>query len=147
MLNRFDEKLVSLMDYYGIKTEAELLTGRVNDPAARLYDRRRDGEAVILAVKSLRKEARSWFYDHHPRGGAGRGETNELRKKQRASAWYHVTYHHSFWGKYREGRNHEHFISFPWCVYDVLIKIKMENPGSIWQSLNFTSFEWLCNIC
>nr|GMD26579.1 probable RNA-dependent RNA polymerase 1 [Ipomoea batatas] len=144
---RFDEKLVSLMDYYGIKTEAELLTGRVNDPAARLYDRRRDGEAVILAVKSLRKEARSWFYDHHPRGGAGRGETNELRKKQRASAWYHVTYHHSFWGKYREGRNHEHFISFPWCVYDVLIKIKMENPGSIWQSLNFTSFEWLCNIC
>jgi RNA-dependent RNA polymerase len=44
----------------------------------------------------------------------------------KASAWYHVTYHPEYWGVYNEGYDHRthHLISFPWCVYDKLLRIK-----------------------
>ena len=44
----------------------------------------------------------------------------------KAAAWYHVTYHYSYWGTYNEGMNQDHFLSFPWCVYDKLVHIKKE---------------------
>ncbi|XAR72184.1 RNA-directed RNA polymerase [Bertholletia excelsa] len=56
----YDFKLRNLMDYYGIKTEAEILSGSIIK-MSRTFDRRRDAEAVGLAVRSLRKEARTWF--------------------------------------------------------------------------------------
>ncbi|KAI3730498.1 hypothetical protein L1987_61668 [Smallanthus sonchifolius] len=56
----YDNKLGNLMDYYGIKTEAELLTGSIMK-MSRSFDRMNDAEAVGLAVKSLKKEARNWF--------------------------------------------------------------------------------------
>ncbi|KAL6541152.1 hypothetical protein OROMI_025035 [Orobanche minor] len=52
----YDYKLGNLMDYYGIKTEAELLSGSIMK-MSRSFDRRNDAEVVGLAVKSLRKEA------------------------------------------------------------------------------------------
>lgn len=112
----YDYKLGNLMDYYGIKTEAEILSGGIMK-MSKSFDRRKDAEAVGMAVRSLRKEARSWF----KRGG----DLDDAYAK--ASAWYHVTYHPTYWGVYNEGLNRAHYISFPWCVYDKLIHIKREN--------------------
>ncbi|KAJ8568981.1 hypothetical protein K7X08_037196 [Anisodus acutangulus] len=113
--SEYDNKLGNLMDYYGIKSEAEILSGGIMK-ASKTFDRRRDAEAIGVAVRSLRKEARTWFKK--------RSDIDDMLAK--ASAWYHVTYHPRYWGCYNEGLKRDHFISFPWCVYDQLIQIKKE---------------------
>ncbi|KAH0675158.1 hypothetical protein KY285_022959 [Solanum tuberosum] len=111
----YDNKLGNLMDYYGIKTEAEILSGGIMK-TSKTFDRRKDAEAISIAVRALRKEARTWF--------KRRNDTDDMLPK--ASAWYHVTYHPTYWGCYNQGLKRDHFISFPWCVYDQLIQIKKE---------------------
>ncbi|KAK4479818.1 hypothetical protein RD792_015357 [Penstemon davidsonii] len=112
----YDYKLGNLMEYYGIKTEAEILSGGIMK-MSKTFDRRKDAEAIGAAVRSLRNEARSWF----KRGG----ESDDVYEK--ASAWYHVTYHHDYWGCYNKDLKRDHYISFPWCVYDKLVHIKKNN--------------------
>ncbi|EOY01384.1 RNA-dependent RNA polymerase 1 isoform 1 [Theobroma cacao] len=116
--SNYDYKLGNLMEYYGIKTEAEILSGGIMK-MSRSFTKQRDAEAIGVAVRSLRKEARSWFNE---KGNGLDSEADDLYAK--ASAWYHVTYHPSYWGLYNEGMNRNHFLSFPWCVYDKLILIK-----------------------
>lgn len=116
--SEYDYKLGNLMDYYGIKTEAEILSGSIMK-MSKSFDRRKDAEAVGLAVKSLRKEARTWFND---KGKGPNGTNDDIYAK--ASAWYHVTYHPQYWGCYNEGMKRDHFLSFAWCVHDKLIQIK-----------------------
>lgn len=111
----YDNKLGNLMDYYGIKTEAEILSGGIMK-TSKTFDRRKDAEAISIAVRALRKEARTWF--------KRRNDIDDMLPK--ASAWYHVTYHPTYWGCYNQGLKRDHFISFPWCVYDQLIQIKKE---------------------
>lgn len=112
----YDYKLGNLMDYYGIKTEAELLSGSIMT-LSKSFTKRRDAEAISRAVRALRKEARSWFNDKED-------DSEAFDAYAKASAWYHVTYHSDYWGRYNEGLGRPHFLSFPWCVYDKLIEIK-----------------------
>ncbi|KAG5539162.1 hypothetical protein RHGRI_019651 [Rhododendron griersonianum] len=128
----YDYKLGNLMDYYGIKTEAEIFSGSIMK-MSKSFDWRKDAEDVGLAVKSLRKEARAWFED---------GDNADIYAK--ASAWYYVTYHHSYWGCYNTGMKRDHFISFPWCVYDKLMQIKRGNRTS--QALEGLSIRPRSNI-
>ncbi|KAE9450874.1 hypothetical protein C3L33_17225, partial [Rhododendron williamsianum] len=128
----YDYKLGNLMDYYGIKTEAELLSGSIMK-MSKSFDRRKDAEEVGLAVRALRKEARTWFNTD--------AEGDDVYAK--ASAWYYVTYHHSYLGRYNKEMNREHFISFPWCVYDKLIHVKKDKKekASIRRALHLSSLE------
>lgn len=128
----YDYKLGNLMDYYGIQTEAELLTAGIMK-MSKFFNRRRDTESLILAVKSLRKEARSWFNEKG--SGLDSGSDDAYAK---ASAWYHVTYHPDYWGSYNEGLNRSHYLSFPWLVYDKLICIK-EDKMRLLRVLNSQS--------
>ncbi|XP_059448546.1 RNA-dependent RNA polymerase 1-like isoform X1 [Corylus avellana] len=130
----YDYKLGNLMDYYGIKTEAEILSGNIMK-MAKSFTRRRDAEAITLAVKSLRKEARAWFNE---KGSGLDSGGNDVYAK--ASAWYYVTYHHTYWGCYNEGMERDHFLSFPWCVYDKLVLIK-KDKASIRRALRLSSLE------
>ncbi|KAE8667250.1 RNA-dependent RNA polymerase 1 [Hibiscus syriacus] len=132
--SNYDYKLGNLMDYYGIKTEAEILSGCVMK-MARSFTKRRDAEAVNMAVRSLKKEARSWF--NEKRSGSD-DEIDDAYAK--ASAWYYVTYHPSYFGQYNEGMNRDHFLSFAWCVYDKLIQTKKE-IASIRRALDMSSLE------
>ncbi|GLT96775.1 hypothetical protein SLE2022_143750 [Rubroshorea leprosula] len=120
--NSYDYKLGNLMDYYGIKTEAEILSGSIMR-MSKSFTKRRDAEAIGRAVRSLRKEARSWFNEK------GSGEDFDTDEYAKASAWYHVTYHPNYWGQYNDGMDRDHFLSFPWCVYDKLIQIKTKANG------------------
>ena len=120
--SEYDYKLGSLMDYYGIKTEAELLSGNVLR-RSRHFDKKRDLESANYAVKSLIKEARACF------GEPEHSTDNVCAKK--ASAWYHVTYHPRYWGRYNdEDMDRDHFLSFAWCVFDKLIAIKRDKIAS-----------------
>ncbi|KAM0847860.1 hypothetical protein ACQ4PT_054767 [Festuca glaucescens] len=114
----YDVKLGNLMDHYGIKTEAEIIRGCVL-MMAKNFSRSSDNEAVAGAVRSLRREARSWF-------GETEDEDEDWRcvQEAKASAWYHVTYHQEYWGRYNQDYARPHLISFPWCVCDMLLNIK-----------------------
>uniref|UniRef100_A0A2P2JTS8 RNA-dependent RNA polymerase n=1 Tax=Rhizophora mucronata TaxID=61149 RepID=A0A2P2JTS8_RHIMU len=130
--SNYDYKLGNHMDYYGIRTEAEILSGNIMK-MSKSFTKRRDSEAIGMAVRSLRKEARSWFTE---KGSGVDSDADDALAK--ASAWYYVTYHPSYWGCYNEGMNRDHFLSFPWCVYDKLIQIKKKKASmrDIWHSLD-----------
>lgn len=131
--SQYDYKLGNLMDYYGITTEAEILSGNILR-MSKSFDKRKDAEAVTMAIRALRKEARVWFNkkmdDVEP-------DSDELYAK--ASAWYYVTYHPKYFGVYNGGMKRDHFLSFPWCVYDRLITIKKNRK----RSRNVSSLESL----
>ncbi|KAG2377165.1 hypothetical protein LR48_Vigan06g155700 [Vigna angularis] len=121
----YDYKLGNLMDYYGIKTEAEILSGNIMK-LSKSFNKRRDAESINMAVRSLRKEARSWFNEGS--NGVDSGSGDDAYAK--ASAWYHVTYHPSYLGLYNEGMKRDHYLSFPWCVYPQLLQIKKEKVSN-----------------
>ncbi|XP_022943176.1 RNA-dependent RNA polymerase 1-like [Cucurbita moschata] len=121
--NNYDMRLGNLMKYYKIKTEAELISG-VSLTKSSSFTKKNEAESIIMAVKSLRKEARGWFNEN-----AGLHFGHDNNAYARASAWYFVTYHYSYWGWYGE-KNESHFLSFPWCVYDKLIRIKKRKIGA-----------------
>ncbi|KAG2701592.1 hypothetical protein I3760_06G053000 [Carya illinoinensis] len=121
----YDYKLGNLMDYYGIKTEAEIFSGNFWKIPNHL-DRKGLIDAIKYAMYSLKMEARSWF---------NKGDDSDTYNAEaKASAWYFVTYHHTYWGRYNEGMDRAHFLSFPWCVYDKLLQIK-KDKGSKSSSL------------
>ncbi|KAL2546052.1 RNA-dependent RNA polymerase 1 [Forsythia ovata] len=130
----YDYKLGNLMGIYGIETEAEILSGGIMK-MSKIFDRRRDAEHIGAAVRSLRSEARKAF----EKGS----ESDDMFAK--ASAWYHVTYHPAYWGCYNEGLNRDHYISFPWCVYDKLVQIK-KNKASLRRSLQMSSLVRKLNL-
>lgn len=127
----YDRKLGDLLDYYGIKSEAEILSGSIMK-YSRSFNKRRDAEAIAMAVRSLRKEARSWFSE------------NDDDVYAKASAWYHVTYHPDYCGYYNDGLKRDHYLSFAWCIYDKLIHIKRERQ-SIRNTLHLSSLEHQLN--
>ncbi|KAL6003376.1 multidrug resistance protein [Asimina triloba] len=119
--DQYDFKLGNLMDHYGIKTEAEIVSGSIMK-MYKAFTKNKDAEKIALAVRSLRKEVRGWFEEK----GSETGPLTDDGEYAKASAWYHVTYHPSYHGTYNEGLNRPHFISFPWCVYEKLIHIKQK---------------------
>ncbi|KAK1313046.1 putative RNA-dependent RNA polymerase 1 [Acorus calamus] len=103
--NEYDMKLGNLMDHYEIKTEAEIFTGCILK-MGKTYTKDRDSEAMRKAVRSLKKEARSWFNetDNHT-------DVTDDDMYAKASAWYYVTYHPTYWGYYNEGLKRPHLAS------------------------------------
>ncbi|KAK9931742.1 hypothetical protein M0R45_019007 [Rubus argutus] len=130
--DNYDYKLGNLLDYYGIKTEAEILSGSIMR-MSNFFTKRRDTDAMNRAVRSLRKEARAWFNEQETSLDSG---VDDVYAK--ASAWYYVTYHPTYFGLYNEGMKRDHFISFPWCVYDKLIHIKKDK---VKQARHLSSLE------
>ncbi|XP_044505487.1 probable RNA-dependent RNA polymerase 1 [Mangifera indica] len=118
---KYDTRLSNLMKHYGIETEAEIVSGYIIK-IAKGFDKRGDLDTITSATRSIRKEARAWF-NESSESGSSNSDGNDAYAK--ASAWYYVTYHHSYWGYcIKEGISREHFLSFPWCIYDTLIEIK-----------------------
>ncbi|GMN27028.1 hypothetical protein TIFTF001_044068 [Ficus carica] len=120
--SNYDNKLGNLMYYYGIKTEAEMLSGNVLKKS-RHFDKKRDLESANYAVKALIKEARNWFDIL----GNAAAESDEDEYAKKASAWYHVSYHPSYWGCYNKDMGRDHFLSFAWCAFEKLVVIKRDN--------------------
>ena len=124
----YDYKLGGLLDYYGIETEAEILSGHILT-MSKSFNKRRDLEQINYSVMALRKEARGWFNE----GSESDSDTDivNAKAKAKASACYYVTYHHSYWGRCNDGMDRAHFLSFPWCVFDKLIQIKKDKLSNI----------------
>ncbi|KAM7488845.1 hypothetical protein LguiB_026329 [Lonicera macranthoides] len=137
----YDSKLGNLMDYYGIKTEAEILSGNIMK-MSKPFDRRNDAEEVGHAVRSLKKEVRTWFNNKRMEADSDFDDYDDYVDDDlyaKASACYYVTYHPNYWGRYNRGMDRDHFISFPWCVYDKLIQIKKDKSSR--RALYMSSLE------
>ncbi|KAL6997199.1 RNA-dependent RNA polymerase 2 [Sarracenia purpurea var. burkii] len=106
------DKMSTLLNYYGAESEDEILTGNLRKRSVYLQkDNRRYGEMkdrIMVSVKSLQKDAKGWF----------ESSCKVHEQQKMASAWYHVTYHPSFW---RESSN---CLGFPWILGDILLNIK-----------------------
>uniref|UniRef100_A0A7N2LUU4 RNA-dependent RNA polymerase n=1 Tax=Quercus lobata TaxID=97700 RepID=A0A7N2LUU4_QUELO len=91
--DQYIEKMTSLMKYYEAETEDEMLTGNLRKRAAYLLcDNRRYGDfrdRILLSMKRLQNETKEWF----------EMSSKPHERQQMASAWYHVTYHPTY---YRE---------------------------------------------
>ncbi|XP_058079109.1 probable RNA-dependent RNA polymerase 1 [Magnolia sinica] len=121
---QYDFKLGNLMEHYGIMTEAEIISGSITKLEKSFMNKKEDNVKVIsLAVQSLKKEVRGWFYEK----GSEVDPPTDNEAYAKASAWYHVTYHPDYFGTYNEGLKRDHFISFPWCIYNELIQIKQKS--------------------
>ncbi|XP_023516327.1 RNA-dependent RNA polymerase 2 [Cucurbita pepo subsp. pepo] len=109
------EKMSILMNYYGAEFEDEILMGDLRSRASYLQrDNRKYGDMkdrILLSVKCVRKEAKEWFEN----------SCAPHEHKMMASAWYHVTYHPSYF------KQDMFYFSFPWIVHDVLLNIKAMN--------------------
>ncbi|KAG9445031.1 hypothetical protein H6P81_016371 [Aristolochia fimbriata] len=125
----YDFKLSNLMEHYGIKAEAEILSGSIMK-LSKSFTKNKDGEVIARAVKSLKKEARRWFDEM----GFESDPHMDHDEYAKASAWYHVTYHPDYWGRYNQDLDWPHFLSFAWVVYDRLViikKNKLRKPGGL----------------
>ncbi|KAL4016715.1 hypothetical protein IC575_024372 [Cucumis melo] len=122
--NNYDMRLGNLMHYHKIKIEVELLSGG-SLTSSLSFTKKNEAKSIILAVKSLQKEARGWFNENEDLHYG-----HDTNMYARASAWYFVTYHHTYWGWFDGRKNHNHFLSFSWCVYDKLISIKNRKINS-----------------
>ncbi|KAI4336114.1 hypothetical protein L6164_014683 [Bauhinia variegata] len=115
------EKMVSLMKFYGAKTEDEMMTGNLRNRDTYLQrDNRRYGDMkdrIVLSVKNLQNEAKEWFETSC--------QQQQHQRLQMASAWYHVSYHPRFYSKSFS------CLSFPWILGDILLQIKSLNSGSM----------------
>ncbi|CAM6099682.1 unnamed protein product [Calypogeia fissa] len=120
----YDVKLMGLMNHYGIREEGEIVSGNILS-MSQLYVRRQiDAQPKVrLAFKALQKEAKTWFKG----GQSGQVEKEEAAK---ASAWYHVTYHFSYFSckdhsQYSKVTNSRiHLLSFPWVLSHELLSLK-----------------------
>ncbi|XP_077236012.1 putative RNA-dependent RNA polymerase 1 [Tasmannia lanceolata] len=119
---QYDFKLGRLMEQYGIETEAEAFSGSIMKVSKLFWKRKDNNEVIGLAMRSLKKEVRAWFTEK-----CSESEPDvDGDVYAKASAWYHVTYHPDYWGRYTEGMDRDHFISFPWCISEMLIHIKQK---------------------
>ncbi|XXG40884.1 hypothetical protein AAC387_Pa01g1485 [Persea americana] len=109
-------KLCNLMDHYGIKTEAEIVSGNLLE-MTKSYTKKKDGETIELAMKTLTKEVRTWFDEK----GSKTDPVVADDVYAKASAWYRVTYHPDY---FNEETNGAHFFSFPWRVPEILMHVK-----------------------
>ncbi|GAB4845634.1 RNA-dependent RNA polymerase 2 [Ancistrocladus abbreviatus] len=112
----YADKMSSLLTFYGAASEVEILTGNLRSKSMYLQkDNRRYTEMrdrILVSIRGLQKEVKGWFEDSCK---------TQQKRQMLASAWYHVTYHPSYW---QESAN---CLSFPWTVGDILLKIKCAN--------------------
>ena len=127
----YNAQLDHSMRMYGIRTEAELMSGYIEKLHAKVADQEKNDiqDTARLLKKKLIEDFRQRFNKETP--------NDEESRLKRASAWYFVTYGNK-WPveKYyiEEGGSHgrhkatpTQFLSFPWVVSDLLAKIYARN--------------------
>ena len=125
LYEEYKDQLGTLMNLYGIETEAELLTGCFRKLQNRLGREKTEiSEIVNRVLKETRITMRRKFFDEFGLDTTRHDDT-EIKSdmKRKASAWYYVAYEPA----HRRGgaaADQEQFLSFPWVVHDVMLAIR-----------------------
>ena len=126
--------LQTLMNLYGVETEAELLSGCFQKLHPRLGREKTEiADIVSHVLTTIRITFRTKFFEEFELDETRRGPgeiSDEMQRK--ASAWYYVAYGHQQVTDTSELDSEEssdkQFLSFPWVVDDVLLSIRKRKP-------------------
>ncbi|KAG0191239.1 hypothetical protein DFQ28_000680 [Apophysomyces sp. BC1034] len=126
---RYNRDLMSLMNQYGVQTEAEIISGYIVKWLKK-GNRKSTHEVqkqTMAAVNSLKKHWRREFEREFLSEGESRVISSETRGdlEAKAAAWYYVTYHVE--ERRRDLSVEGQFLSFPWVVHEYICDIAKKN--------------------
>lgn len=135
LYEEYSGQLHTLMNLYGIETEAELLSGCFLKLHSRLGREKVEiADIVSHVLTKIRGNFRSKFFKEFEE--AGEVFSEEMQRK--ASAWYYVAYSHKQTTEAMENVPDEtpsmQFLSFPWLVDDVMLSIRKRKALEVQES-------------
>lgn len=141
LYEEYSSQLLTLMNLYGIETEAELLSGCFLKLHSRLGREKVEiAEIVSRILAKIRGNFRSKFFKEFDLDEENR-EADEViseEMQRKASAWYFVAYSHKQATDAAENDPDEtpskQFLSFPWLVDDVMLSIRMRKTFEVQES-------------
>ncbi|KAF8787350.1 uncharacterized protein LOC129972502 [Argiope bruennichi] len=125
----YTDMVNEILHRYGISTEAEALTGFVDLKFAKKWRQEKSDAVKVIKsyMRSIMQRFRCIFLKEVQTDMENDESNAEIKKYQRASAWYMIVY----------GKAKKTALSFPWIVSDVLIKIKLNKNTQAIQYSNF----------
>lgn len=141
LYEEYSSQLQTLMNLYGIETEAELLSGCFLKLHSRLGREKVEiAEIVGQVLTKIRGNFRSRFfkefYLNEDKRGADEVISEEMQQK--ASAWYYVAYCNKKATDAVENAPDEtpskQFLSFPWLVDDVMLSVRTKKAFEVQES-------------
>ncbi|KAI7881914.1 RdRP-domain-containing protein [Lichtheimia hyalospora FSU 10163] len=139
MKRRYDEELTSLMDQFGIPTEAEFMTGCIirtyrHDEHKSYFELRSMARREMMKLKEYWRSSEFVTLRKRSRNPPTREQVEEDCAK--AAAFYYVTYHRDeqektqlYYGAYRKNRNL--LLSFAWLAQELLFKVLKQHQYGI----------------
>ncbi|GBM42197.1 RNA-dependent RNA polymerase 1 [Araneus ventricosus] len=127
----YTKRVKNILKKYGLRSEAEVLTGyvgKMNDYTVNRYERDNALSIARTYIMDAIKRFRMEFYkafDTEFRTNNIRGSELQKIKYRRASAWYIVTY----------SNKDSPMLSFPWVLHDLLSEIREKNLISYNRSI------------
>ncbi|KAJ2957340.1 hypothetical protein NQZ79_g6942 [Umbelopsis isabellina] len=127
----YDRDIKSLMNQFGIQSEAEMVSGYIIK-WLRKDNKHRSHEAhkqSMTASLNLRKAYRAEFYQEFLTGAKQHITHDQIPEVEaKAAAWYYVTYHEDEFNRVVDNRpESDRFLSFCWIVDTHLCKIAKKN--------------------
>ena len=141
LYEEYSSQLHTLMNLYGIETEAELLSGCFLKLHSRLGKEKVEIAEIVSGVMAkIRENFRSRFFNEFNLGEATR-EADEViseEMQRKASAWYYVAYSHkqatAAAANIADETPSKQFLSFPWLVDDVILSIRIRKAFEVQES-------------
>lgn len=141
LYEEYSSQLQTLMNLYGIETEAELLSGCFLKLHSRLGREKVEIADIVSRVLSkIRENFRSKFFREFDLDEGKRGDDEVISEEmqRKASAWYYVAYSHKQATEALENVPDEtprmQFLSFPWLVDDVILSIRIRKAFELQES-------------
>lgn len=141
LYEEYSSQLITLMNLYGIETEAELLSGCFLKLHSRLGREKVEiAEIVSRIMTKIRENFRSRFFKEFDLGEENREVVGIISEEmqRKASAWYFVAYSHKQTTNAAENEPNEtpsmQFLSFPWLVDDVMLSIRVKKTFKVQES-------------
>ncbi len=141
LYEEYSSQLQTLMNLYGIETEAELLSGCFLKLHSRLGREKVEIADIVSRVLSkIRENFRSKFFREFDLDEGKRGDDEVISEEmqRKASAWYYVAYSHKQATEAVEnvpdGTPSLQFLSFPWLVDDVMMSIRIRKAFEVQES-------------
>jgi RNA-dependent RNA polymerase len=145
----YESQLNGLLNQYGVRTEAELVTGEVYSLMESNKSKKNEiKERLKHAHSKLHREFRNIFETIRADNGEIFDDKKNLVYEMKASAWYQVTYHPNWIKCSRkatefDGKEMPARLSFAWIAVDYLARIKMKCRREVHASSSDRNLQFL----
>ncbi|CAO3647238.1 unnamed protein product [Cunninghamella blakesleeana] len=128
----YNRDLSALMNQYGVKTEAEIISGFVvnwlNDGGKkRPYEHQKQTAAAVAHLKQFWLSKFENEFKDKTLNKIPQNKEVAQRQMEKAAAWYYVTYHPT--ERIRDMSIEGSFLSFPWVVENIIVDLANRNKN------------------